>query len=59
MKNKAGRLLLLMQLATFAASAQELYVFTEPASVMPARSLTVRSRTHMMGENAMYDRYNL
>jgi hypothetical protein len=57
MKKKAGRLLLLLQLATFVASAQELYVFTEPASVMPARSLTVRSRTHMMGENVMYDRF--
>lgn len=37
--------------------AQELYVYTEPASVMPARSLTLRSRTHMMGSNAMYDRF--
>jgi hypothetical protein len=57
MKKKVGSLLLFLQLASFAALAQELYVFTEPASVMPARSLTVRSRTHMMGENVMYDRF--
>ncbi|MBM3914730.1 MAG: hypothetical protein FJ348_01655 [Sphingomonadales bacterium] len=37
--------------------AQELYVFTEPASVMPTHSLTLRSRTHGMGANAMYDRF--
>ena len=42
---------------TLSLAAQELYVFTEPASVMPARSLTLRNRTHMMGSNAMYDRF--
>ena len=51
------RMLIVVQLVSVTAYSQELYVFTEPASVMPARSLTVRSRTHMMGANAMYDRF--
>lgn len=48
---------ILMILGCHLLPAQELYVFTEPASVMPARSLTLRSRTHLMGSNAMYDRF--
>jgi hypothetical protein len=50
------RLLLIVKLVSFTAFAQELYVFTEPASVMPARSLTIRSRTHVMPPGVMYDR---
>ncbi|MFM7645443.1 MAG: hypothetical protein ACKO41_01895 [Sphingomonadales bacterium] len=57
MNRPSGLLALLFLLLVADATAQELYVFTEPASVMPARSLTVRSRTHLMGSNAMYDRF--
>ncbi|NBR36395.1 MAG: hypothetical protein EBT80_03280 [Chitinophagales bacterium] len=54
---RQGLILLVFSLVFFGAAGQELYVFSEPASVMPARSLTVRSRTHLMGSNAMYDRF--
>jgi hypothetical protein len=57
MSKLSGLMVLLLPLLSAPAGAQELYVFTEPASVMPARSLTLRSRTHMMGPNAMYDRF--
>jgi len=57
MKKPSWLLMVLIGVASWQAGAQELYVFTEPASVMPARSLTLRSRTHLMGSNAMYDRF--
>lgn len=57
MNIRQGFLLLALPFMRCGVAAQELYVFTEPASVMPARSLTIRSRTHMMGANAMYDRF--
>ncbi len=57
MRMQGGLLLFFILTDVVRSAAQELYVFTEPASVMPARSLTLRSRTHMMGPNAMYDRF--
>jgi hypothetical protein len=36
---------------SFLAEGQELYVYTEPASTMPARSLSVKLSTHYVGKN--------
>lgn len=37
--------------------AQELYVFTDPASNIPARSLNVKLKTHGVGDDKRYGRF--
>jgi len=38
------------------ASSQELYVFTEPASNMPAKSVSVKLTGHFISDDKVYDR---
>jgi hypothetical protein len=38
------------------ASSQELYVFTEPASNMPAKSMSVKLTGHFISDDKVYDR---
>jgi hypothetical protein len=40
------------------AKAQELFVFTEPASNMPAHSLSVKLTDHIVTSDAIYDRFS-
>lgn len=54
------RLSLLLLLFSFSATAQELYVFTEPASNMAARSIGLRASNYLMYDaNAKKTNYHL
>lgn len=44
--------------AAVAGHAQELYVFTEPASVVPARSLSVKLKDHFVTKDNIYGRFS-
>lgn len=53
MKN---RILVLMLFASVSSAAQELYVYSDPASNNPAHSLSAKLTHHLSGGNATYDR---
>lgn len=39
-------------------TGQELYVFAEPASSIPARSLSVKIKDHFVSSDNIYDRFS-
>lgn len=54
-----GRLLIIvLLLAAFTGQAQELYVFGEPASNLPARSLSVKLKDHFVTRDNIYGRFS-
>ena len=49
---------LLISCITWQLQAQELYVFTEPASNMPAHSISVKLTDHFVTADRIYDRFS-
>jgi hypothetical protein len=50
--------LFLLALSVFMGQAQELYVYTEPASNMPARSVSAKLTGHFVGSDKIYGRFS-
>lgn len=55
---KIGMVLLLLLVNTGNMKAQELYVFTEPASNIPAHALSARITGHFVGRDRIYGRFS-
>ena len=55
---KQIRVLMLCLLLTTTGSAQELYVFTEPASNLPANSLSFKVTDHFVTSDNIYNRFS-
>jgi hypothetical protein len=51
-------LISLLTLLTVGVSAQELYVFSEPASSLPAHSLSVKLKDHFVTKDNIYGRFS-
>ena len=55
---KWERLIILIFLFALKANAQELYVFTEPASNIPARSISLKLTDHFVTSDNIYNRFS-
>jgi len=51
-------ILYILALISVQAKAQELFVFTEPASNMPAHSLSVKLTDHFVSDDGIYNRFS-
>ncbi|MCX6316782.1 MAG: hypothetical protein NTW29_05800 [Bacteroidetes bacterium] len=51
-------LLLLLLTATLHLSAQELYVFSEPASNVPSKSISIKLKEHFVTSDNIYSRFS-
>lgn len=55
---KFSLLISLFFFATVKTDAQELYVFSEPASILPARSISVKIKDHFVTKDNIYGRFS-
>ena len=51
-------LLIVLYLSTSLSIGQELYVFSEPASTLPAHALSFKLKNHVVSKNALFDRFS-